>query len=786
MKSLILSVIFSMVALVGSHTFASAQPQLSKDNIDEIVAAMTLEEKVDMVIGCGMAMGDAAKFPGTAGRTRDIPRLGIPSAYMADGPHKLAMSVTRSYDSNFYYSTEFPSGTTVAATFDPQAAFAVGQAIGEELKDYGLDIHLAPGLNIMRSSLCGRNHEYYSEDPVVTGKIAAAYINGVQSNGIGSTMKHFAVNNQETNRNANDSRLDQRPLREIYLKGFEIAVKDAQPWAIMTAYNKVNGKYTCEDVDLTENILRGDWGFRGVVMTDWNAGTDAVASMVAGNDMLQPGQQRQRQAILDAARNGSLDIAILDRNVKRILEFVVKSRSFAQAEYPNETDLKAHAAVDRKVGAEGIVLLQNNGALPFAKSVKSVALYGSSSYVMAPAGQGFGSTTVGRYSVSLVEGLRKAGYSVDNDLVKQYTAHIAAEQKKNYPDGLPPFSLQPLLRAGEFVPTAEELSAQIAANDIAVITLARTCGEAADRPLEEFYLKGNEAELIKTVAEAYHAAGKQVVVVLNVCGPIETASWKAQVDAILCPFQPGQEVGHCISDVLSGKVNPSGKLPMTFEIAYGDAPADDNFPYDYVFKMPSFATGSGLDIKGEEEEAPKGPVRNVDYTEYQEGIYVGYRYFDSFGQPVSFPFGFGLSYTDFDYEIVSSSMDEESCEMQVKVTNSGSVAGREAVQVYIKAPKGKLDKPAKELKAFAKTGLLAPGQSEVVTLRWNTMDMSSFNEKKSAWELQKGEYEWMAAASSADVRCSVKQKVAKTRYEQVSNSMAPQQKIAPSPKIVKK
>lgn len=758
---------------------AQAQVKLNADNIDEVISQMTLEEKVHMVIGCGMSMGDGVKFPGTAGRTYDIPRLGIPSVYLADGPHRLAMATKRDFDSRFYYTTEFPSGTTVAATFNPEAAFKVGAALGEEVKDYGMDILLAPGANLVRNALCGRNHEYYSEDPVVTGKIAAGYINGVQSQGTGTCLKHFAVNNQETNRNNNDSRLTPRPLRELYLKGFEIAVKESQPWSIMTSYNKVNGKYTCEDIDLTENILRDEWGFKGMVMSDWNAGKDAVTSMIAGNDMLQPGQERQYKAILEAVQNGTLDEAILDRNIKRILEMVVKCHSFAGYKYANETDLKAHSQVDREVGAEGIVLLDNREALPLAAGVKNVALYGTTSYDMVPAGMGFGSTGRGYYTVSLVEGMRNAGYTVDANLIKQYKKHLADEQKRLYPKGMPPFSLTPPKRADEFVPTADELAQQVKSNDVAILTFGRTSGEASDRRVEEFYLKDNEAALIKQVAEAYHAAGKKVVVILNICSPVETASWKNSVDAVVCAFQPGAEVGNCVADVLTGKVNPSGRLPMTFAVKYGDAPSDANFPYDYEFKMPSFAMGTGMNFKSEKkEEKPKEPERNVDFTDYEEGIYVGYRYFDTFGKEVSYPFGHGLSYTTFGFEVVSSAINGDVCEVKVAVKNTGKVAGKESVQLYVKAPAGGLDKPAKELKAFAKTKVIQPGETEEVTLKWNLMDMASFNEKSSAWELAKGTYEWMVAASSVDVRCTVSQKVAKAQKVKAHKAMLPQVKIA--------
>ena len=786
LKRLSISIFSGFLALTVQAQLPSPEPQLrlTPQNVDEVIRAMTLEEKVHMVIGCGMAMSDDAKFPGTAGRTYDIPRLGIPSAYLADGPHRLAMAPKREFDSHTYYATEFPSSTTVAATFDPEAAFQVGQALGREVKDYGLDVLLAPGVNLMRNVLCGRNHEYYSEDPLVVGKIAAAYINGIQSQGTGTCIKHFAVNNQETNRNNNDSRLTTRPLRELYLKGFEIAIKESQPWSVMTAYNKVNGKYTCEDKELTEDILRSEWGYKGVVMSDWNAGMDAVASMLAGNDMMQPGQDRQYKAIYEAVKNGTLSEAILNRNVKRVLEFVLKSHTYAGYHYPNETDLKGHAQVDRKIGAEGIVLLDNKEALPLAQGVKKVALYGTTSYDMVPAGMGFGSTGIGYYTVSLVEGMRKAGYTVDGKLIKQYKKHLFDEQKRLFPQGRPPFSFTPLPRAEEFLPTAEEMTAQVQDNDIAILTLGRTSGEACDRRIGEFMLKENEKALIKQVSEAYHAAGKKLVVILNICSPVETASWKGYADAVICAFQPGQEVGNCIADVLSGKVNPSGKLPMTLAVNYGDAPSDANFPSDYEFKMPSFAMGTGMNFKSDKkEEKPKVPEANVDYTNYEEGIYVGYRYFDTFGKEVSYPFGHGLSYTSFSYDIESASIEGDQCQLKVTVKNTGKYAGREAVQAYVKAPKGALDKPAKELKAFGKTRLLEPGESQTLTLTWHVMDMASYNEKSASWELDKGEYQWMAAASSADVRDTAVQKIAKSSKVKTLDVMKPQAAIPVNPMV---
>lgn len=789
----------TLTVLALAATTLTAQPKLNSSNVEQVIAAMTTEEKIDLLIGCGMAMGEEVKFPGTAGRTRDIPRLGIESAYLADGPHRLHMTRTREWDSKTYITTEIPSETNVAASFDQDAAYQLGKVIGEEVRDFGLDVLLAPGVNLMRSALCGRNNEYYSEDPVLAGKIAAGFIRGIQSKGSGTCLKHFAINNQETNRNNNDSRLSQRAIRELYLKNFEIAVKESNPWSIMTSYNRAQGLYTCENVELTETILRDEWGWDGLVMSDWNAGKDAVASIKAGNDMLQPGQPRQREALLKAAQDGTLSMELIDRSVRRTLEFVLKCHTPNGYVYPNETDLKAHAEAVRKFGAESMVLLKNEpvkggavAALPFAADiVKGIALYGCTSYDMVPAAMGFGGTNVGPYIVSLVEAARKAGIKPDMSLAKTYKQHIADENKKNYPDGMPPFSITAPLRAGEWVPQADVLAENVKNNDVAVITLGRTSGEGADRKREHFFLTDAEKDMIHAVANAYHQAGKPVILVLNVCGPVETTPVVAEVDAILCAFEPGQECGNSVMDVLTGKVNPSGRLPMTWQVAYGDAPADQNFPADYVFDMSAFRRAfSGGSAKDAAERAQRQAepveVKDVDYTVYAEDIYIGYRYFDTYQKPVSFPFGFGLSYTTFGYEIVSSVIDGDKCQMEVKVTNTGKVAGREVVQVYVKAPKGRLDKPSKELKAFGKTRSLKPGDSETVKLTWNTMDMASFDEKASAWVLDKGIYTWMVAASSADVRTTATQRVAKARVEKVHNVMAPKQKIVRSPMLAKK
>ncbi|SES63692.1 beta-glucosidase [Prevotella sp. kh1p2] len=762
-------IIMAAALCLGHGSLATAQPQLRADNIDQVIKEMTLEEKCHLVLGQGMGFGREVKFPGTAGSTYAIPRLGIPATYCADSNQGLRMSAHREFDSRDYFCTDYMTSITLASTWDKQAAFRIGRGIGNETKEYGLDWILAPSMNLMRNVLCGRNHEYYSEDPLLSGTIAGNYVQGIQSEGTAACIKHFAANSQETNRNANDSRMSQRALRELYLRGFELAVRIGNPWSVMTAYNSINGKATCEDVDLTETILRKEWGFNGIVVSDWNAGKNATASMLAGNDMLQPGQERQYNTILADVKSGKLPMNVLDRNVRRILQFIVRSHSFANYNYSNEPDLKQHAADVREIGAEGMVLLTNNGALPLQQKA-TVALFGCTSYDIIPGGTGFGGTMVGHYTVSLVEGLRNAGFTVYKPLLNEYKRHIAAEQKRLYPNGLPPFSLRPLNRAEEMGMTGQHVDSVAAASEVAVITLGRKSGEAADRTVDEFNLYEKELTMIKQVSDAYHKAGKKVVVLLNVCSPVETASWKGLVDGIVCTWQSGEQVGNSIADVLSGKVNPSGKLPVTFQNKYGDAASDSNFPSD-VKDTKDLATMYMWG--GNNKEAKREPKANIDYTNYDEDIFVGYRYFNSFDKAVSFPFGHGLSYTTFAYENAAIAHAGGKYTVTVDVVNTGKQAGRNVVELFVAAPKSKqLDKPVKELKDFAKTGLLQPGQRETVTLTVNAADLASFNEKASAWVVDAGTYDFQISSSATQVEKTLQAQV-KGSKTKVNNVMKP-------------
>ena len=768
-----ISLVVIVVATSFGYSASVSAQQLRAENIDEVVKALTLEEKCHLVLGRGMHFNDDAKFPGTAGSTFSVNRLGIPETYCADSQQGLRMNATRVWDHNDYYPTDFMASMTLASTWDREAAFKVGQGIGNEVREFGLDWILSPAMNLIRNPLCGRNHEYYSEDPYLSGTIAAGYVKGVQSEGTAACPKHFVANNQETNRNNNISQVSQRALREIYLKAFEIMVKESNPWTIMTSYNKLNGPYALQNRELLTTIVRDEWGWKGMFVSDWNAGDDAVAAMLAGNDMLQPGQDKQYKAILEAAKSGKLPMEVLDANVKRILEYVVKTHNFKGYKYSNEPNLKAHAQVVRQVGADGIVLLKNSGILPLIG--KRVALFGCTSYDWISGGSGFGGTSVGHYTVSLVEGLRSAGYEVYKPLISTYTQHIAAEEKRLFPNGRPPFSLTPPARAEEKQFTADELNAAINGSDVAIISLGRKSGEAADRSEADFYLKEGEAKLIKAVSEAYHAKGKQVVVLLDICSPIDVASWQNQIDALVCTWQGGQESGFSVADVLSGKVNPSGKLPMTFQVKYGDAYADKNFPSNVDDKTlgAMFMWGYNKD------QAPKErkPQANIDYTNYEEDIYVGYRYFDSFGRAVAYPFGFGLSYTTFSYTNMSVSEANGVYTVKVDVKNTGAKAGRNVVELFVAAPNSKkLNKPEKELRNYAKTRLLQSGQTETVTMTVKAEDLASFNEKASAWKTDAGRYDFLICSSSSDVEAKASANV-KAWTKKVNNVMKPNVKL---------
>ena len=750
-----------IVLILSSVNSLKAQrvPQLGKSPVKEVIGAMTLQEKARILVGTGWIidipdstlkkMGGVNPFipkpgpdtsysamlnkvqkilPGAAGTTSELFRLGILPLITANGPSGIWISPTRRGSTDTYYCTAFPVGTLLASSWDKELTFRVGEAYGMEELEYGIDIALGPGMNIQRNPLCGRNFEYFSEDPFLTGKIGAAMVNGIESQGVGTSVKHFAANNQETNRMGVNTIVSERALREIYLEGFRIAIEEAQPWTVMSSYNKINGTFTSEHADLLTDVLRKDWGFKGFVMTDWYAGTDIISQVKAGNDLIMPGSPEQCKKIVDAVNAGKLEEKVLDRNVEKILNIVLQSPRYKSYNYSNKPDLLAGARVARVAASEGMVLLKNNdSALPLSSMTKKIAAFGNGSYEVVIGGTGSGDVNEA-YSVSPSEGYQNAGYSVDQSLKAIYLnniRHARSKKSKGVNIMAEMFGARELVQ--ELDITADIASLMAKTNDVAIITLSKNAGESQDRKIEnDFNLSFTDISLLKTVTAAFHALDKKVIVILNIGGVIETASWRDIPDAILLAWQPGQEAGNAIADIVSGKVNPSGKLAISFPVVYEDVPSAKNFPG--------------------EASPPK--------VTYEEGIFVGYRYYNTFGVKTAYEFGYGLSYTSFEYSNLklSSSSFTDKITVSVDVKNKGVLAGKEVVQLYLSAPAMKLYKPESELKGFEKTKLLLPGESQTLTFILDRRKLASFDTQRSSWIAEAGRYTVKIGASSTDTR----------------------------------
>ena len=740
--------------------------KLREDNIDQIVKAMTLEEKAHLVVGADIKeisgtgeVGDTEQIvPGAAGITYPIPRLGIPSIVMADGPAGLRIKPIREGDPNTYYCTGFPVGTHLAATWNDE--------MGEEVKEYGVDILLAPGVNIMRNPLCGRNFEYYSEDPLLAGKTAAAIINGVESNDVGTSLKHFCANNQEINRLANDSRISQRALREIYLRNFEIAVREAQPWTIMTSYNYLNGRYTSEDKGLLEDVLRGEFGFEGAIVTDWGGGLDAAAQVAAGNDMIQPGEPHHFETIVNAVKNGTLKEEDLDKCITRILKLIVKTPRFKGYKFSNKPDLKAHATITREVASEGFVLLKNdNKALPMVGG-ETVALFGVGSYDFIAGGRGSGDVNKA-YVVDMHEGMTSNGIALDKELDDYYMNYMERERKRIAPLDEHRRWTHYTLRPNEIRDPRQLVEGSADRADIAVITFSRNSAEGFERHVNrDFNLRIDETALLNEVSREFRAAGKKVVVVLNVCGPVEVASWRDKVDAILVCWMPGQEGGNSVADVLLGKVSPSGHLPMSFPVRYADVPSQ-NFPVD----VPETGLNQSFENYSTKHKYYDQP--NVDYTNYTEDIFIGYRHFATRDVEVAYPFGHGLTYTDFELSDMKLKRNKENITVSCKVTNTGSRAAKQVVQLYSSALFPDHERPLVELRGYSKTPTLAAGESCTVEIAITTDDLAIFVEDESAWKVAAGDYRLWLGFSSADLKEYKEFFVPQTTVRKVTDILKP-------------
>ncbi|HVM89986.1 MAG TPA: glycoside hydrolase family 3 C-terminal domain-containing protein [Puia sp.] len=776
----ICKLILTAVLLLSFSLQSSAQrplPQLGKNSIKEVVAAMTLEEKAKLLVGNGFKMPGMGgptvgqtqdKVPGAAGTTYAIPRLGIPSMVVSDGPAGVRIDSTRKDDpSKTYYATAWPVATLIASSWDTTLARKIGVAFGSEVHEYGIDILLGPAMNIHRNPLGGRNFEYYSEDPLVSGEIAAALVKGIQSNGVGTSIKHFVANNQETNRNTINEIISERALREIYLRGFEIAAKESHPWTVMSSYNYINGTYTSQSYDLLTTILRNDWGYKGFVMTDWFGGIDPVAQIKAGNNLLMPGTPDQAKKIIEAVNNKTLDEKVLDENIAGILNIIVKSPAFKKYKFSNKPDLKKNAQVSRNAAAESMVLLKNNdAALPFSKNTKKIALFGNTSYDLITGGTGSGDVNKA-YKISLSQGLKNGGYIVDEALATAYADYISAEKAKRPKKNFFQEFMNPSPPIAEFAADETLVSKTTAENDIALICIGRNAGEGRDRKTEgDYYFTDAEKTLIKNVSDAFHAQHKKTIVVLNIGGVVDVTAWKDIPDAILLAWQPGLEGGNAITDVLSGKVDPSGKLATTFPASYNDVPSAKNWPGK---EFPEKATTSTFGMKRVPAEIT-----------YEDGIYVGYRFYNTFKIQPAYEFGYGLSYTHFTYGNLklSTTAFNKKITATITVKNSGPVAGKEVVEMYISAPAKKLDKPAGELKGFAKTKLLKPGESQTITFVINAGDLASFDTHASSWIAEAGTYTVMIGASSLDIKSKADFTLARDIITEKDNkAMAPEVQI---------
>lgn len=652
--------------------------------IRSIIEQMTLEEKAALCTGA------------SAWSTTPVERLGVPEMIVSDGPHGVRrVPDVHELALDSLPATCFPTASCLAATWDVELIRKMGEALAAECIALNVDVILGPGANMKRSPLGGRNFEYFSEDPYLAGELAISYINGVQSKGVGTSLKHYAANNQEFQRFSISAEVDERTLREIYLPAFEKAVKKAQPWTVMCSYNKLNGTFASEHHYLLTEILKEEWGFEGLVVSDWGAVRDRVAALKGGLDWEMPGPQERRvQQVVEAVRSGKLDESVLNEAVRRILHIVSKAQEMPKG---GEFDATAHHALAHQIATEGMVLLKNNGILPL-KGQQHIAVIGRAAEHAHF--QGGGSSHINPTQVAVP--------------FKELQAQ-AGEAEVTYAEGYP---IDNSFRQG----LIDEAVALAQAADVAVLYIALpTFKESEGYDRTDLDLTEQQIALIKAVAKAQ----PQTVVVLNNGAPIAMGAWIDEVAAVLEGWMMGQAGGAAIADILFGKVNPSGKLAETFPLRLADTPAHLNWP-----------GGAGQ-------------------VHYGEGLFIGYRYYDAKEMPVLFPFGYGLSYTTFDYSnpqlSASTFKDTDGVTVTVDVTNTGDVPGKEIVQLYVHDRQSGLVRPQKELKGFAKVAL-QPGETKAVAIDLDFRAFAYYHPDYKQWITEDGEFDLLIAASAADIR----------------------------------
>ncbi len=759
MKRNLIPIVYLILSF--SNVLANNKPEYNDKNTNKIINHLTVEQKARLLVGClGSDNGLSHTVEGAAGYTFSIDSLGIPSINLADGPVGVRITPVSSNKKHTSYSTCFPSSTSLAATWSKAMARLEGNAMGSEAEAYGVDIILTPGINIMRNPLCGRNFEYFSEDPYLAGIMGSAMINGIQDKGIGTSLKHFVANNQQTGKLYNDARISLRALREIYLKGFEICIKNSDPWTVMGSYNKIGGKYTQANSELLKTILRNEWGYTGLVMTDWYKKRDTPDQLNGGTDLMMPGEQSQVDEIVAGVKNGRISEATLNESVKHILKLISKSISYKGWQYNKAPDLAGNAELARNIAIEGMVLLKNDSSfLPIPEKTK-IALFGVTAYKSIAGGTG--SSNVNKpHIIDMSTGLEKAGYTLNDRLKGIYTKFIEFQNDllNKHPESTDWEKLsynRTVIPEMDLSKAESIIECEAKQTDMALIVIGRGSGEESDRRLEgDFYLTSEEKLMIEKVSSQFHSLGKKVAVIMNVCGVMEMNSWKDKPDAILMAWFPGQECGDAIADVISGKANPSGKLPMTFPADYFDIPSSRNFP-----------------MVGETKSG-----KNFDYTNYEEDIWIGYRYFNTVNLPIAYPFGYGLSYTGFSFGEPRIERKKDKWVATIRVTNTGKVSGKEVVQLYVSAPQTLIQKPSTELKAFGKTRNLKPGESEIIKLQFTNYDIASFDEDNSRWFTSKGKYMLSFGSSSRDFKATVPFNISKDKSWKVNDVLKPIEKV---------
>ncbi|MBQ2694024.1 MAG: glycoside hydrolase family 3 C-terminal domain-containing protein [Clostridia bacterium] len=655
----------------------------------EILAQMTLEEKA--------AICDGADF----WHLKGMEKYGFPSIMVCDGPHGLRKKdYSKKGDSlsNSVPAISYPTAATTAASWDPELLYEMGVALGKKCLKEEVGVLLGPGINMKRSPLCGRNFEYFSEDPILAGELAAGFINGVQSQGVGTSLKHFCANSQDTRRMTCDSVVDERTLREIYLTAFEIAVKKAKPWTVMNSYNKINGAHGSENKHTQLEILRNEWGFDGVVVSDWGAVNNRVLGLKNGNDLEMPSSSGSgAKKIVEAVKNGTLDEAVLNERALNMLNLIKKAADGAKPGYAyNDADDQPFA---RKVAAQSMVLLKNNGILPLKKGGK-VAVIGE--LARTPRYQGAGSSHINPTQLdNALEELQKAGYNVE------FAQGYELKQKK----------------AKNNAALAAE-AAQLAARCETVLLFIGLTDEYEAEGFDRSHMNLPAAHdaLVNEILKA----NKNVVVVLAGGSPVEMP-WNDGVAAILNSYLGGQAGAGAVADIISGAVNPCGKLPETYPMVYADTPAVNNFP------------------------------GNPASVEYRESVYIGYRYYEKAKKAVRYPFGYGLSYTTFEYSDIkldkASMTDGDTLTVSFNVKNTGDVPGYEIAQLYVADKESTIYRPEKELKAFKKVWL-NPGEAKEIKLSLNKRAFAFYNVNISDWCVESGEFDILVGASSADIRLS--------------------------------